>query len=187
MDWLTVLWLAIIVGMIIFVVVIDKYFRKRKNNRRFELGNDLPVGNFTDRLSSESSPKPQFGGGSGGGGGATRNFTPSATEAASVTDGRIIAAHSIINGESAGDLVSYGISENLLSSTDTVANILEQNATIDTAANLLSTTVDSEGVVSAAVEFMSGAAGNAIEVAGEVVGSAAEVAGEIISEIISSN
>ena len=187
MDWLTVLWLVIIVVMVIFMFLINRYFRKRKNNRRFELGNDLPIGNFTDKLSSENSLKPKFGGGSGGGAGTTRNFTTSTAESAGVTDGRIITAHSIVNAEFTGDIVSDGINGNLLSSTDTVASIVEQNATIDTAANLLSTTVDSEGVVSAAVEFMSGAAGNAIEVAGEVVGSAAEVAGEIISEIISSN
>jgi len=187
MDWLTVLWLAIIVATIIFVLVIDKYFRKRKNNRRLGLGSDLPIGNFTDSLSSGNGLKPKFGGGSGGGAGTTRNFTASTAESAGVADTRIITAHSIINGEFTGDIVSDGIIGTLLPSADTVASIVEPTATIDTSANLLSTTIDAEGVVTAAVEFMSDAAGNAIESAGEIVGVVAEVAGEIVSEIISSN
>lgn len=187
MDWLTVLWLAIIVTTIIFVLVIDKYFRKRENNRRLGLGNDLPIGNFTDSLSSGNGLKLKLGGGSGGGAGTMRNFTASTAESVGVADTRIITAHSIINGEFTGDIVSDGISGDLLSSTDTVASIVEQNATIDTAANLLFTTIDAEGVVTVAGEFMADAAENAIEVAGEVVGAVAEVAGEIVSEIISSN
>ena len=169
------------------MLVIDRYFRKRKNSRRLELGSDVPMGNFTDNLSSGNGLKSKFGGGSGGGAGTTRSFTASTAESAGVADARIITANSIVNGEFTGDIASDVISGNLLPSADIVASIVEPNATIDTATNLLSITMDKEGVVTAAVEFMSGAAENAIEVAGEVVGAVAEVAGEIVAEIISSN
>ncbi|MCE5287183.1 MAG: hypothetical protein LLG02_15245 [Pelosinus sp.] len=46
MDWLTVIWLAIIVATVIFLFVVDRYFRKRKNNRRFEPEFDIPIGNL---------------------------------------------------------------------------------------------------------------------------------------------
>jgi len=171
MDWLTVLWLVIIVVMVIFMFLIDRYFRKRKNNRRFELGSDVPIGNFTDSLSSGNALKPKLGGGNGGGAGTTRSFMDLTAEAG-VAEVPIITEGSIVNEGFTGDIVS---------------NVIQPNATTDSATNLLSTTMDVEGVATAAVEFMSGAAGDAIEVAGEVVGVVAEVAGEIVSEIISSN
>lgn len=178
MDWRTVQWLAIIVAAVIFILVINRYCRKRKNNRRLEIGNDTPIVNFTDSLSSGNGLKPKFGGGSGGGGGATRSFAASPAESAGIADARIANVNSIVTGEFTGDVVSSG---SLLSSED----IVQPNAAIDTATNLLPATMDTEGVVTAAVEFMSDAAGNTIEAAGEVVGAVAEVAGEIVTEIIS--
>jgi len=171
MDWLTVLWLVIIVVMVIFMFLINRYFRKRKNNRRIELGSDVPIENFTDSLSSGNGLKPKFGGGSGGGAGTTRSFMDLTAEAG-VAEVPIITEGSIVNEGFTGDIAS---------------NVIQPNAITDSATNLPSTTMDAEGVATAAVEFMSGAAGDAIEVAGEVVGVVAEVAGEIVSEIISSN
>lgn len=158
MDWLTILWVAIIVASVIFILALEGYVRRRRNNRRLGLVSDFPIGNFTDSLSSEKSLKPNFGGGSGGGAGATRSFAASANESAGVSDDHIITANSIVNGELIGDRV-----ENRLPSADTISNIIEPTA--------------------AAVEFITDAAGNAIEAAGEI----AEVAGEIVSEIISNN
>lgn len=104
-----------------------------------------------------------------------------------VAEACILTVHSIENGEFTGDNVLDGISGNLLSSADIVASTVEADVTIDTATNLLSTTMDSERLVTVAVEFMSGAAGNVIEVAGEVVVAVTEVMGKIVSQIINSN
>lgn len=187
MDWLTVLWLAIIVASVIFMLAIERYLRMRRNNRRLRLGSDVPIGYFSDSLSSGSGLNPKFGGGSSGGAGATRSFASSVTESTGVADVRIITANSIVNGELTGDMVSNEISENRLPSADTISNIIEPTAAIDTATNLISTTVDAEKVVTTALEFITDAAGNAIEATGEVAGAVAEVAGEIVSEIISNN
>ena len=180
MDWLTVLWLVIIVASVIFILFLEGYVRKRRNNRRLGILSDVPIGNFTGRFSSGNSLAPKFGGGSGGGAGTARSFAASTTESAGVADARLITVNSIVTVELKGDMVSDEISGNLLQSADTVASIIEPTVAIDTAANLLSTTIDIEGAVPAVVEFMTDAAGNAIE-------SAAEVAGEIVSEIISNN
>jgi|GEM_PF-4000260 len=80
--------------------LIDRYFRKRKNNRRFELGSDVPIGNFTDSLSSGNGLKTKFGGGSGGGAGTTRSFIEAAGEVVGVV------------ADVAGEIVSEMISSN---------------------------------------------------------------------------
>jgi len=183
MDWVTVLWLAIIVASVSFILAIEGYLRKRRNNRQLRLGSGVPNGDFTDSLINGSGLNPKFGGGSSGGAGATRSFTSSATESAGAENVRIITANSIVNGELTGGMASDEISENLLPSADTISNSIEPTGAIDTATNLLSTTVDPEEVVATAFEFITDAAGNAIEATGAVV----EVAGEIVSEIISNN
>jgi len=184
MDWLTMLWLAIIVASVIFILVLEGYVRKRRNNRQLMELSDVSSGNFDDHFSSGNDLIPKFGGGSGGGAGAARNFATSTTESVSVADAGIV--NSIVNVELKGDMVSDGISENLLQPTDRVASFIEPTAAIKSAANLLSTTIDTEAVA-ASVEFMTDAAGNAIEAVGEVAGAVAEVAGEIVSEVISNN
>ncbi|MCE5287181.1 MAG: hypothetical protein LLG02_15235 [Pelosinus sp.] len=187
MDWLTVIWLAIILATVIFVFVVKRHFRRRKNKRRFEPECDIPIGNFTDSLSSGNGLNANFGGGSGGGAGSTRSFTASTAESVDAAKTGVITANSIVNGDFAGAVVSDGTSESLLPGADIAASNLEPDTITGTATNLLSTTMDTEGVVTAAVEFMSDAAGNAMEATGEVVGAVAEVAGEIVTEIISSD
>lgn len=116
MDWLTILWLVIIVFFVALIIFVDRYFRKRRNRRRYGVPNDVSVGNYLDGFSSGKEQMAKFGGGSGGGAGATRNFVASTSQSASVRD---------------------GISENVLSSSDIAA--------IDTVENLLSVPIDIAG------------------------------------------
>ena len=193
MDWLTIFLLAVIAALIIFTFII---FRKHRNKRRLGLGSDVPIGNLADSSSSIGSDmESKFGGGSGGGAGTTRSFSATGPNTS------IITANSIVNGEITGNMVSDEISENLLSSTNTISNFIEPTATIDSAANLLSTTANAEEIGATAFEFITDTAKNAVEVVGEVAGAVGEVAGavgevagavgevagEIVSEIISNS
>jgi hypothetical protein len=180
MDWLTIFLLAIVAALIISKLII---FRKLRNNRRLRIGSDVPIGNLADSLSIGSELETKFGGGNGGGAGTTRSFSATAAE----SNARIITVNSIVNGEITGNVVSDKISENLLSSSDTISNRIEPTAAINNVANLLTINVDAEEVSATAFEFITDTAGNAVEVVGEAAGAVGEVVGEIVSEIISNN
>jgi len=127
MDWLTGLWLTIIVASVIFMLAIDRYFRKRRNNRRLGLRSDVQFWNFNGNLSSENSLKPKLGGDSGGGAGTTRNFAALTTESAGVADVRVITVNSIMNGELRGDMVLDEVGEHLLPFANTNSNIIDDS------------------------------------------------------------
>lgn len=149
MDWLTILWLAIILGFVVLIFAVDRYVKKRRKNRQLGIPNDFSTGNFTDCfISSGKETMPKFGGGSGGGAGASRNFAASTAE----TTGIANATASLIPPTDTMDTAT-----DLLSTTGDVDSVIA---------------VATEFMVDAAgntVEVASEVVGAAAEVAGEII------------------
>lgn len=149
MDWLTILWLAIILGFVVLIVALNRYMKKRRQNRQLGISNDIPVEDFVDCLiPSGKETMPKLGGGSGGGAGASRSFAPSTIESAGIAN----------------------VTTSMISPTDTLntdTNLLSTTGEADDV--LAAATEFVSDAAEGTMEVVSDVVGGAAEVAGEII------------------